>query len=98
MTKAIRVSCLVYGRLLILSPRELRQKFGAEMVEVFEDLTREAVLQRGLAGMVPLWGSALWEVLSVAVPLRLCDTTVIAGALSLILSSALTLAFFRAVS
>jgi hypothetical protein len=98
MTKTIRLSRFVYGYLLIFYPRELRCRFGTEMMDVFEDLMCEAVLQRGPAGMVSLWGSALWELLSVAAPLRLCNTTVIAGALSFVASSALFLAFFRAVS
>jgi hypothetical protein len=98
MAKIIRLSCFVYGRLLIFYPRELRRRFGIEMVEVFEHLTHEVMLQRGPAGMVSLWGSALWELLTVAAPLQLRDTTVIAGALSFVASSALTLAFFRAVS
>jgi hypothetical protein len=98
MTKIIRLSRFVYGHLLIFYPRELRCRFGTEMMDVFEDLMCEVVLQRGPAGMVSLWGSALWELLSVAAPLRLCNTTVIAGALSFVASSALFLAFFRAIS
>jgi hypothetical protein len=98
MTKIIRLSRFVYGHLLIFYPRELRCSFGTEMMDVFEDLMYEAVLQSGPAGMVSLWGSALWELLSVAAPLQLCNTTVIAGALSFVASSALFLVFFRAVS
>jgi hypothetical protein len=63
MTKTIRLSRFVYGHLLIFYPRELRCRFGTEMMDVFEDLMCEAVLHRGPAGMVSLWGSALWELL-----------------------------------
>jgi hypothetical protein len=45
-----------------------------------------------------LWSSAFWELLSVAAPSRLRQTSVIAGAVSFILASALTLALFRAAS
>jgi hypothetical protein len=52
MTKIIRLSCFVYGHLLIFYPRELRCRFGTEMMDVFGDLMCEVVLQRGPAGLV----------------------------------------------
>jgi hypothetical protein len=57
MTKIIRLSRFVYGHLLVFYPRELRRRFGKEMVDVFEDLMCEVVHQRGVAGIVSLWGS-----------------------------------------
>jgi hypothetical protein len=45
-----------------------------------------------------LWRSALWELLTVAVPLRLASNAVMAGAISFLASSVLFLVFFRAVS
>jgi len=98
MAKMIRLSCFIYGRLLFFYPREFRDRFGEEMVELFGDLLREAMLRRDAAGAVSLWLSAWWELLTVAVPARLLDSSVVAGILSLIVSSALFLAFFRAVS
>jgi len=90
-----QASSLAYSGLLILYPRDLRRKFGAEMVEVFEDLTREAMVRNGPRGMAMMWGSALWELLTVAIPARLASNTVMAGALSFLASSALFLVFFR---
>lgn len=98
MKKTIQLSSFIYRHLVIFYPRECRHKFGSEMVEVFEDLLDDAIRRRDASGIVSLWSSALWELLSVAAPLRLENTVVIAGALSLVASSALFLAFFRAVN
>lgn len=52
MGKMIKLNCWVYCRLLIFYPRELREKFGTEMVEIFEDLLCEAAgPQRGGVGI-----------------------------------------------
>ena len=93
-----RGSRIVYEALLIFYPRALRHKFGAEMAEVFEALMRDAVIGHGLAGTIPLWRSVLWELLTVALPMRLASNAVIAGAISLLVSSALFLVLFRAVT
>jgi hypothetical protein len=82
----------VYGLLLFAYPREFRQEFGAEMIEVFAELARDS---HGVRGAIFLWRLVLWELIGIAVPLRLQDTRVIAGASSFIISSALMLAFFR---
>jgi len=97
MENLIRVSCRIYGHLLIFYPGEFRRRFAAEMAQLFEDLLRDAA-QRGPIAIVSLWRSALWELLTVAAPLRLQNAPLIAGALSLVASSILFLAFFRAVS
>ena len=93
-----RRSRAVYEALLIFYPRDLRHKFGAEMAEVFEALIRDAVLGHGLAETISLWRSALWELLTVALPLRLASNAVVAGAISFLVSSVLFLVFFRAVT
>jgi hypothetical protein len=54
--------------------------------------------RHGFMGMVRVGVTAAWEVVSVAAPLQLRNSVVIAAALSLVSSSALFLAFFRAVS
>ncbi|MGB7731761.1 MAG: hypothetical protein WBL50_27330 [Candidatus Acidiferrum sp.] len=97
MEPIIRWSGWIYGCLLIAYPRELRVRFGADMVEVFEDQLSEAVMQCGRSGIVSLWGTALWELASVAVPSRLESTAVIAGAVSFLVSSAIAWVFFRSV-
>ncbi len=93
----IRWSGWTYRCLLIAYPRELRRRFGADMIEVFEDQLYEAALQGGRSGIVSLWRTALWELASVAVPLRLESSMVIAGALSFLVSSAIAWVFFRSV-
>jgi len=90
-----RASRLAYSRLLILYPHDLRCRFGADMVEVFEDLMHEAAARSGRAGIATIWSSALWELLTVAAPSRLASNALMAGALSFLASSALFLVFFR---
>ena len=94
----VRLSRAVYGGLLVFYPCDLRHNFGAEIAAVFEELMRDAVAERGAAGMVSLWRSALWELLTLALSSRLASNAVKAGAISLLASSALFLVLFRAVS
>jgi hypothetical protein len=94
----VRLSRVVYAGLLILYPRDLRHKFGAEMADVFEEAVHDAIVERGPAGVTSLWRSALLELLTVALPLRLASNAVMAGAISFLASSVLVLVFFRAVS
>ena len=94
----VRLSRAVYAGLLVFYPRELRHQFGAEMVDVFEAVMRDAVSERGLPGAISLWRSALWELLIVAAPLRLASDALKAGAISFLASSVLFLVLFRAVS
>jgi hypothetical protein len=97
VTRMIQLSCWVYRRLLVFYPRELREKFGTQMVEVFEDLLWEVTLQSGAAGIAPVWRNALWELLSIGAVARMQSTPVVAGLLSLIISSIIAWEFFRAV-
>lgn len=94
----VRLSRVIYAGSLIFYPTDLRRKFGAEMADVFEAAVHDAIIERGSAGVTSLWGYALWELLTVAVPLRLASNAVIAGAISFLASSVLFLLFFRAVS
>lgn len=98
MTRLIGVSRCLYQHLLICYPSELRSRFGTEMADVFEDLLCEAVAERGVSGVLSSWRTALWELLTIAGPRRFNETTLMACALSFVISSALFLAFFRAVS
>ncbi len=68
-----------------------------EMVDVFKDLLHEAVARRGAFGVASQCGSALWEVLTIAVPARLRSSTFMAGTLSLLVSSVLFLAILSTV-
>lgn len=93
-----RVGRIVYGNLLCLYPAELRCKFGDEMLDVFSAQLCDAIAEGKPAEVFSLWRSALWELLTVAVPCRLSSNEVLAGALSFLASAALFLVFFRAVS
>jgi hypothetical protein len=94
----VNLSQSIYLGLLIFYPRELRRKFGAEMAEVFVTSLRDAIADRGRAGMIFPWRSALCELLTVALPMRLASNAAMAGAISLLASSVLVLLFFRAVT
>lgn len=96
MPRVAPLSCLIYRRLLIFYPQEFRSRFGEEMVESFEELGRDVILRRGRLGMLSVWRTASWELLSVAVPLRLKSSPVVPALLSFVISSALAWAFFRA--
>ena len=97
MERIIHASVWVYQRLLLVYPRELRARFSTDMAEVFEDQLHDASAQRGAAGIVALWRYALVEFVTVAVPERLKPNLIIAGGLSLVLSSLITWVFLHAV-
>lgn len=98
MPKMIRLSSIVYGYLLMAYSREFRLRFGVELADVFEQLVRDAVREEGFRGLGLVWRTALWEVVTLAAPSRLSSCNAIAAALSLLASSVLFLAFFRAIS
>jgi hypothetical protein len=98
MPIALRASCFVYRLLLISYPAELRERFGEEMADVFEDQMRDEWKRRGPAGSLRVAFTAGWELLSVAIPSQLQNSVVIAATLSFVSSSALFLGLFRAVS
>jgi len=93
-----RTSRIIYGGLLMFYPPALRRKFGEEMVDVFVATLCDATVERRAVGIFSLWRSALWELLTVALPSRFASNAVMAGALSFLASAALFLVFFRAVS
>jgi hypothetical protein len=97
MELMIRLSGLIYRWLLVFYPAELRCRFGADMVEVFEDLIEDAVVERGATGIVWLWSTVLCEFVTVGLPSRLSTGAVIAVTLSFAVSSVIAWVFFRAV-
>ena len=48
VSTVLEVSRKVYATSLVLYPNELRREFGAEMVEVFDELVSEAYSRRVL--------------------------------------------------
>jgi len=98
MSSAVRVSCGLYKMLLLTHPGDFRLRFGSEMVTTFSDLICGEWEHNGLPGVVRVWRFALAEVFSVAVPLQLQSSIVVATSLSLLCSFALFIAIFHAMS
>ena len=55
----LAASCWVYGTLLRVLPRRLRQRRGAEAVELFRDLCLDAYRRGGILGIVGFWLHAI---------------------------------------
>ncbi len=98
MTSAVRVSRGLYKMLLFTYPGDFRLRFGSEMVTTFSDLICGEWKHNGLPGVARLWRSVLGEVFSVAVPLQLQSSIVVATSLSLLGSFALFMAVFHAMA
>jgi hypothetical protein len=64
MPKALRISCCVYRFLLDFYPREFRQRFGVEMMQVFAEQMAEEWKRHGIGGAVRVGLTAGWEVSS----------------------------------
>jgi hypothetical protein len=84
--------------LLFTYPRDFRLRFESEMVATFSDLVGAEREHKGLAGVAQVWRSTLAEVFSVAVPLQLQSSIVVATSLSFLCSSALFITIFRAMT
>ena len=99
MTTVFNLSCTAYGWLLAAYPRELREHFRDEMMDVFAQQLRDECRSRGIpAGLVEVWRTVGWEALCIALPLHLRNPAVAAAVLAILFSSAMTLMFFRAVT
>jgi len=98
MTSAVQLSCGLYKILLFAYPSDFRLRFESEMVTTFSDLICGEWEQNGLPGVARVWRSELTEVFSVAVPLLLQSSIVVATSLSLLSSVALFMAVFYAMA
>jgi len=96
MGTSLQLSCAVYEALLSAYPREFRQRFRAEMAETFAEQLSSETQQCGLRGFTRVWRCAIQELFLVALPLQMRSPAAVALALSLVLSSLLFIAFFRA--
>jgi hypothetical protein len=70
MTAILRLSCRLYGWLLLLYPSTLRGRFGKEMVDVFEQQIHDAWQLHRFPGLARVWSSAAEELILVALPAR----------------------------
>lgn len=89
---------VIYNTILFAYPRDFRQRFGSEMLSTFSDQLSEEWDQHGVRGALRVWRSATAELFSVAVPLHLRSPTAAAMAVSFLMSLAVFMAIFRAVS
>lgn len=64
------VSRKVYERSLICYPKDLRNDFGSEMMEVFDEQVSDAYSRTGFVGILRVWFSATREIVMVALPGR----------------------------
>jgi len=88
----------LYAVLLLLYPREFRDRFGIEMIDSFSEEIRCQRQVHGYRGVARTWCSAFCETFSVAGPLHLQGSIVPALLASILASSVLILAFFAAVT
>lgn len=98
MATVVRMSCSVYRALLLAYPREFRQRFGDEMIATFSDQMRSERTRSGFSGAIQVWYSAVGELFSIAVPLQLRSSFVIAMAIAFLGSAAFFLTLLRSVT
>jgi len=98
MISALRASCGLYKMLLFTYPSDFRLRFESEMVTTFSDLISGEWEHNGLRGIARVWRSAVGEVFSAAVPLQLQRSIVVATSLAPLLSFALFMAIFYAMT
>jgi hypothetical protein len=65
-----------YRRSLACYPRDLRDDFGGEMMEVFDEQLSDAYSTGGYVGVLRVWFSATCEIVTVALPGRLAERAV----------------------
>jgi hypothetical protein len=87
MPRSMQLVLFCYEALLALYPRELRQKYGPEIVEAFQqDLWTEWSARRA-RGVLSIVLCALREVFTVAMPGWFLSERTIASALSLLITT-----------
>ena len=65
-TKLVHISERIYGALLAAYPREFRQEYDSQMVQLFRDQCREELEEGGVMALVGLWFRTLLELVSTA--------------------------------
>ena len=92
MPTATDLSARIFRIAILCYPRDFRREYADEMTTVFSDQLREARHEEGTAGIFRLWACALRELFTVALPLQLRNSVVIASAASLVGTSLIYLA------
>jgi len=75
-TAVLEVSRKVYEGSLALYPAGLREEFGGEMVEVFEEQIADAYTERGVRGLLEVWLCTAHEFVSIALTGQLAQRMV----------------------
>ena len=70
------VSRRVYERSLVCYAKDLRDDFGSEMIEVFDEQVSEAYSRSGFLGILRVWVSATREIVMVALPGRFAERAI----------------------
>jgi hypothetical protein len=79
------LSC--YRALLWLYPRELRQAYGNDMADVFNQILWAEWTSRGMRGIAAAGRRAIGEVFTIAIPGLIVSDWMIATGLSLVITS-----------
>lgn len=66
----------VFERSLVCYPKELRDDFGSEMMEVFDEQVTDAYAGGGYVGLLRVWFNAVREIVTVALPSRFAERAV----------------------
>jgi len=93
----LSASCKLFALVMPLYPAALRNEFGPDMAEVFEQQIRDESAQRGFIGVVRVWFGVARDVAHSAVPTYVDWRRLVVPVLSLV-ASFLLFAFFFTVS
>ena len=66
----------VYQRSLICYPKDLRDDFGSEMMEVFDEQVSDAYSRSGFGGILCVWFRATREIVTVALAGRFAERAI----------------------
>jgi hypothetical protein len=87
MPKALQYLSVSYRALLWLYPSDLRDAYGQDMANIFEQQLWTEWTKRGTRGVAAAGCRAFCELFTVAIPRRLMSDRVIAAGLSLVITS-----------
>jgi hypothetical protein len=87
MPKTLQYLSVCYRALLWLYPSDLRDAYGKEMANVFEQLLWKEWTRRGARGVASAGCRAIGELFTVAIPRQLVSDRMIAAGLSLVITS-----------
>src|ERR1017187_436713 len=87
MSKILQHLSDCYRAMLWLYPSDLREAYGKDMANVFEQLLRTEWMRRGTRGVAATSCRAMGELFTVAVPGHMRSDWIIAAGLSLVINA-----------